>query len=552
MRRLVHIVIGLFIASSALAQSYALPSKTPDAQVPCAAGCSIVTPPPMTVGYKLPIKTFTGRFLDSSGVSAWFKPFRTARANFVLVKPELDRIYFRYGEGTVVAYKLSTFFTRLEAGESLVFPQSIPPYATQQRGGHTELFLRWDAYFNPELGGGWITGNADGGTRLTGFDVDDQQYVYVASTMYGWGIVQDGPFGMSSVMQRYPGGAGDATPGKIAALKGATRYYAYLSGNQPLWDVTDRAHPVLLPVTAPLMAAFAKNAAADRVAIVNAQTTSLAIYSADTLAAGGAPLFTDPSGGYQWVTGDGSDFFALGYDAGARVIVVVVPTATGYAIQGKYPIGNPPMDVTSIHYGSGYVVLTGTSGSWDLRLFKVGSNLIPTRVITDSSPADPFASYFRSYYGAAPVGYVTPGYINPLDGTVYKAGAKTYLIFCAGGVGDVYELAGATPIPFTDTFDASWVTPIRAVHITELRSKIDALRVSHGLPAFTYGSAVVAGVHMIKASSITELRTALSQVYVAAGMAPPTFTDPILSSGVTAKSTHIAELRAAVLAIEAN
>ena len=78
----------------------------------------------------------------------------------VLVQPNIDRIYFRYGNGTVVAYKLSTFFTRLEAGEQLVFPIYPMP---GNRFGNPEVFLNWDGWFNPEISN-WKTFNIDGGT----------------------------------------------------------------------------------------------------------------------------------------------------------------------------------------------------------------------------------------------------------------------------------------------------------------------------------------------------------------------------------------------------
>ncbi|HEY3054190.1 MAG TPA: hypothetical protein VGK04_12485, partial [Thermoanaerobaculia bacterium] len=53
------------VAGSAHAQGWAVPSKTPETPVSC-AGCPGQDASAMTVGYKAPIATFTGRFLDSS------------------------------------------------------------------------------------------------------------------------------------------------------------------------------------------------------------------------------------------------------------------------------------------------------------------------------------------------------------------------------------------------------------------------------------------------------------------------------------------------------
>ena len=108
------------VSAVGFAQGYPVPAKTPETIVNC-GNCGPNAGPGKKVGYEPPIGAFTGRYLDSSYTTEWFD-FRTARSYFVLIKPEIDRIYFRYGNGSVAAYKLSTFFSRLEGGEQLVFP----------------------------------------------------------------------------------------------------------------------------------------------------------------------------------------------------------------------------------------------------------------------------------------------------------------------------------------------------------------------------------------------------------------------------------------------
>src|SRR5712691_13205347 len=141
-------------AASIFAQGWPVPAKTPETPVSCST-CTGRTNL-KTVGYKLPLSTFTGRFLDSSNTGGWFAPFRTARADEVLVMPALNRIYFRIGDGSIGAYSLSAFFSRLEASEPLVF--AFGP-TSADRGGDPELFLRWDEWINPERGAGWQTNN---------------------------------------------------------------------------------------------------------------------------------------------------------------------------------------------------------------------------------------------------------------------------------------------------------------------------------------------------------------------------------------------------------
>ena len=132
------------VSAVGFAQGYPVPAKTTDTPVPCTTCYN--GGPGTTVGYKTPIGTFSGRYLDSSSTTEWFDyGGRTLRAVFVLVRPDLGRIYFRFGNGTMAAYSLNTFFSRLESGEQLMFPLGTFP----DRSGNPEVILRWDEWFAP-------------------------------------------------------------------------------------------------------------------------------------------------------------------------------------------------------------------------------------------------------------------------------------------------------------------------------------------------------------------------------------------------------------------
>jgi hypothetical protein len=112
------------------------------------------------------------------------------------------------------------------------------------------------------------------------------------------------------------------------------------------------------------------------------------------------------------------------------------------------------------------------------------------------------------------------------------------------------EEAGCRSVcPFTDDPIQTGVTPVRAIHVSELRTRIDALRERHGLSLPEWTDASLAGV-VVKAAHITELRRALADVYVASRRAAPTFADPDVSVGMLIKTDHIVDLRAAIEAIE--
>ena len=110
----------------------------------------------------------------------------------------------------------------------------------------------------------------------------------------------------------------------------------------------------------------------------------------------------------------------------------------------------------------------------------------------------------------------------------------------------------AAPAAFTDDPPVPGVTPVRAVHLLELRSRIDALRLRAGLPAFGWTDAqVVPGATPARAAHLLELRSALGEAYAAAGRPAPAYSDAVVTAGLTAMRTvQLQELRAAVVALE--
>ena len=110
----------------------------------------------------------------------------------------------------------------------------------------------------------------------------------------------------------------------------------------------------------------------------------------------------------------------------------------------------------------------------------------------------------------------------------------------------------AAPAAFTDDPLVPGMTPVRAVHLLELRSRIDGLRLRAGLPAFGWTDAqVVPGVTPARAVHLTELRSALGAAYAASGRPAPGYTDAVVTAGATAmRAVQLQELRRAVAALE--
>ena len=105
---------------------------------------------------------------------------------------------------------------------------------------------------------------------------------------------------------------------------------------------------------------------------------------------------------------------------------------------------------------------------------------------------------------------------------------------------------------FTDDPIQPGVTPVKAVHFTELRTRIDALRRAGGLQAFLWTDPVLtAGVTPVRLAHLLELRSALAAAYAAVGRSAPRWTDASPVGGTTPiRSAHLMELRGAVVALE--
>jgi hypothetical protein len=113
-----------------------------------------------------------------------------------------------------------------------------------------------------------------------------------------------------------------------------------------------------------------------------------------------------------------------------------------------------------------------------------------------------------------------------------------------------YEGSSSPPV-FIDDPLVPGVTAIRAVHVVELRQRVDELRARFGLAAFMWSDATLSpGTASVRAIHVVELRAALAAAYTAAGRSSPIYTDAALVAGVTpVRAAHISELRAAVVAL---
>jgi hypothetical protein len=103
----------------------------------------------------------------------------------------------------------------------------------------------------------------------------------------------------------------------------------------------------------------------------------------------------------------------------------------------------------------------------------------------------------------------------------------------------------ATTVVFTDDPLVAGQTTAKAVHITELRTAVDAVRTAAGLGAGAFRDDPLSPGTLMRAIHITQLRAALDEARSAIGVPPLTYTDPSVVAGSTqVKAAHIQQLRA--------
>ncbi len=131
------------------------------------------------------------------------------------------------------------------------------------------------------------------------------------------------------------------------------------------------------------------------------------------------------------------------------------------------------------------------------------------------------------------------------DTTVTSVNAYLYRVRTADAVGNLSAPSGidvATAITFTDNPLTVGTTLVKAVHMTELRQAVNAVRAAANLSAATWTDPTLSTSVTIKAAHVTELRSNLDAALTALGISTSAYTDPSLT-GILIKKVHVDEVR---------
>ncbi|MFZ2490688.1 MAG: hypothetical protein WA208_04305 [Thermoanaerobaculia bacterium] len=135
------------------------------------------------------------------------------------------------------------------------------------------------------------------------------------------------------------------------------------------------------------------------------------------------------------------------------------------------------------------------------------------------------------------------------DSTVTSGNAYLYTVRASDGSTDSSDSSAelATTIAFTDPTLTPQATAIRAVHWSQMRTAVNAVRTLAGLPSYSFTDPTLSSSVTISAVHLSELRAALDAARSQIGIASLTYTDAELTArSTTAKGAHLNELRLGV------
>ena len=126
---------------------------------------------------------------------------------------------------------------------------------------------------------------------------------------------------------------------------------------------------------------------------------------------------------------------------------------------------------------------------------------------------------------------------------------REYISLADQLIASIDATAGAPPSSCNTTFTdgpnlVADVTPVKAVHLTELRAAINCERAWFDLPAYSWTDPTITpDVTLLNHVHVQQLRTALDEAYTAANATHAAYTDPGDLTNVGIKAQHFNELR---------
>ena len=199
-----------------------------------------------------------------------------------------------------------------------------------------------------------------------------------------------------------------------------------------------------------------------------------------------------------------------------HAVDAVYPGSSG--VTGSVPATVTGVLATAVSPTQVNVTWTASSGATSYQILRRGPS-DPTFVVIGTSTTTSFS-----------------------DTTAAANTSYLYRVRALNSVGSSPDSAGdiATTVIFTDDPIVPGVTVIKSVHITQLRTAVNAVRALAGMAPATFSTPPGP---IIRTTDITELRAALDPALTALGLSAGGWTDPTLTAGTPIKAVHIQEIR---------
>ncbi len=257
------------------------------------------------------------------------------------------------------------------------------------------------------------------------------------------------------------------------------------------------------------------------------------LWKSHTSASGTGTINVTSACEFEAVVESGSAFIQISSVTATAVYYVIGENVTGTARSGTIRIAGRAINITQNAAGVPMFSLTATATS-------TSAASLTWAAVSGASSYE----IYRSSNGGS-LGLVTA--TSSLSHTdTGLASNRTYLYrvraIGASGVLSYSNLDPATTVMFTDPTILAGVTPVKATHILQLRTAVNAMRTAAVLPSQNFVDTSLSGAR-IKAVHIAQLREALAAARSAIGLPPVSYSVPGLS---VVRASHINDLRSGV------
>ncbi|HSP33573.1 MAG TPA: N,N-dimethylformamidase beta subunit family domain-containing protein, partial [Thermoanaerobaculia bacterium] len=258
-----------------------------------------------------------------------------------------------------------------------------------------------------------------------------------------------------------------------------------------------------------------------------------------TAAAGSGTLTISAAADCAWSVATQGAFLSIasGWSGAGNGTVAysVAQNATAYARSGWIIVNTVPVAITQQAAGVSWITLDAQATS------------TTTATLTWTAVAG--ATGYEVLRSTGPSGFSVIGKAGGTsfgDSRLQPSSAYLYEVRAVNAFGPIAysNIDVATTLMFTDPVLQSGVTPVKAVHWTELRTAIDAVRAAARLAPAAYSDSIQPGL-VIRLRPLVEMRSALDQARAAIGLPPIAYADGAVGA-IVIKAAHVRELRAGV------